>query len=265
MSDILARILEVKATEVAQARQTLSEAALLQDIKSAPAPLKPRGFVNAIRAKHAQGHSAVISEIKKASPSKGLLRDPFYPAEIAKDYEENGGACLSVLTDKSFFQGDPRDLIAARAAVKIPALRKDFMIDPYQVLQARSWGADCILLIVAALSDAQMQELESLAFELGMDVLIETHDAHELERALLCRSPLIGINNRSLRTFETSLTTTLNLVSQVPSDRILVTESGIQTTADVQQMRDAGVDTFLVAETLMRAPSPGAALKNLFF
>ncbi len=265
MSDILARILEVKATEVAQARQTLSEASLLQDINATPAPLKPRGFINAIRAKHAQGHSAVISEIKKASPSKGLLRDPFYPAEIAKDYEDNGGACLSVLTDQSFFQGDPRDLIAARAAVKLPALRKDFMIDPYQVLQARSWGADCILLIVAALSDAQMQELESLAQELDMDVLIETHDAHELERALLCRSPLIGINNRSLRTFETSLTTTLNLVSQVPSDRILVTESGIQTTADVQQMRDAGVDTFLVGETFMRAQSPGAALKNLFF
>ncbi len=265
MSDILARILDVKATEVSQARQILSETALLQDIKSAPVSLKPRGFVKAIRAKHAQGHSAVISEIKRASPSKGLLRDPFYPAEIAKDYEENGGACLSVLTDKSFFQGDPGDLIAARAAVSIPALRKDFMIDPYQVLQARSWGADCILLIVAALSDAQMQELESLAHELGMDVLIETHDAKELERALLCRSPLIGINNRSLRTFETSLTTTLHLVSQVPSDRILVTESGIQTVADVQQMRDAGIDTFLVGETFMRAESPGTALKNLFF
>lgn len=265
MSDILARILEVKATEVAQARQAMSEATLLQDIRSAPVSLKPRGFVNAIRAKHALGQSAVISEIKRASPSKGLLRDPFYPAEIAKDYEQHGGACLSVLTDKSFFQGDPRDLIAARAAVAMPALRKDFMIDPYQVLQARAWGADCILLIVAALSDAQMQELESLALELGMDVLIETHDADELERALLCRSPLIGINNRSLRTFETSLTTTLNLVSQVPSDRILVTESGIQSVDDVQKMRDAGVDTFLVGETFMRAESPGLALKTLFF
>jgi indole-3-glycerol phosphate synthase len=265
MSDILARILEVKAGEVAQARQVMSEAALQRDIQSAPASLKPRGFINAIRAKHALGHSAVISEIKRASPSKGLLRDPFYPAEIAKDYEDNGAACLSVLTDKSFFQGDSRDLIAARAAVSIPALRKDFMIDPYQVLQARSWGADCILLIVAALADAQMQELESAAHDLGMDVLIETHDAQELERALNCTSPLIGINNRSLRTFETSLKTTLDLVSQVPSDRILVTESGIQTAADVQCMRDAGVDTFLVGEAFMRADAPGAALHALFF
>jgi indole-3-glycerol phosphate synthase len=266
-SDILSKILHTKATEVAKAKTQQSEASLSRDIaaQSGQAGYAPRGFVRAIRAKHAAGLPAVISEVKRASPSKGVLRDPYDPAAIAQDYEQGGAACLSVLTDHGYFQGSPADLIAARAACSIPVLRKDFMVDPYQVLQARHWGADCILLIVAALSDQQMQELESAAMDLGMDVLIETHSASELDRALKCRSPLIGVNNRNLRTFDVSLQTTLDLVPKISSDRILVTESGILSSADVALMRNAGVQTFLVGEAFMRAPSPGAELRAMFF
>ena len=265
--DILARILEAKREEIQVAKQELSEAALIQEIVGArdrPSHA-PRGFLRAIQSKHAKGLAAVISEIKRASPSKGLLRDPYLPAEIARDYEQGGAACLSVLTDREFFKGDSDDLIAARAAIGIPVLRKDFMIDPYQVLQARHWGADCILLIVAALSDQQMQELEQAAFDQAMDVLIEVHDEEELGRALNCKSALIGINNRNLRTFDVRLETTLTLQSRVPQDRVLVTESGIHTPQDVQRMRDAGINTFLVGEAFMRAQSPGKQLAQLFF
>lgn len=267
MSDILQKILQTKAQEVASAKQAQPEAALLDTIRDSVQlqSYAPRGFANAIRSKIAQGKPAVISEIKRASPSKGLLREPYDPAAIAKEYEQAGAACLSVLTDRDYFQGDAAHLIAARAACSLPVLRKDFMIDPYQVLQACAWGADCILLIVAALTDSQMQELEAAAQEQGLDVLIEVHDAHELERALKCASPLIGINNRNLRTFETSLNTTLDLVEKIPQGRILVTESGIHTKDDVARMRDHGVHAFLVGEAFMRATSPGAQLKELFF
>jgi indole-3-glycerol phosphate synthase len=267
MSDLLQKILQTKAQEVARARQALPEAALLDTIRDSVQlqSYAPRGFVNSIRTKLSQGKPAVISEIKRASPSKGLLREPYDPAAIANEYEQAGAACLSVLTDREYFQGDPAHMIAARAACSLPVLRKDFMIDPYQVLQASAWGADCILLIVAALTDSQMQELEAAAQEQALDVLIEVHDAHELERALQCASPLIGINNRNLRTFETSLNTTLDLVEKIPQDRILVTESGIHTKEDVVRMRDHGVNAFLVGETFMRAASPGAQLKELFF
>jgi indole-3-glycerol phosphate synthase len=267
MTDILRKILDTKAREVTLAKQALSEAALLDIIRDSVQlqSYAPRGFLNAIRTKISQGQPAVISEIKRASPSKGLLREPYDPAAIAKGYEQAGAACLSVLTDREYFQGDPEHLIAARAACSLPVLRKDFMIDPYQMLQASAWGADCILLIVAALTDSQMQELEAAAQEQALDVLIEVHDAHELERALKCASPLIGINNRNLRTFETTLETTLDLVATVPNDRILVTESGIHTREDVARMRDNGVNAFLVGEAFMRAESPGARLKELFF
>ncbi|MFZ9734287.1 MAG: indole-3-glycerol phosphate synthase TrpC [Burkholderiaceae bacterium] len=266
MADILQRILQVKARELAAARATVSEAALLAQIKNQPADKAPRGFAQALRNKQAAGMPAVISEVKRASPSKGLLRDPFVPADIAKDYAAHGAACLSVLTDVAFFQGDPQHLTEARAACSLPVLRKDFMIDPYQVLQARSWGADCILLIVAALSNDQLRELESAAFSLGMDVLVEVHDADEFDRALsCCRSPLLGVNNRNLRTFETRLETTLDLLPHLPADRMLITESGILSRADVTRMRAAGINAFLVGEAFMRADSPGAALNALFF
>ncbi|MEN9759610.1 MAG: hypothetical protein RL676_759 [Pseudomonadota bacterium] len=265
MSDILQRILETKAVEVARDRAHVSEAALLTQIRSAPAEAAPRGFVRAIVGKHAKQQPAVISEIKRASPSKGLLRDPFDPAAIAKDYERAGAACLSVLTDVDYFQGASEHLVVARQSCALPVLRKDFMIDTYQVMQARAWGADCVLLIAAALDDGQMQELESAAIEHGMDVLIEVHDAEELDRALHCKSPLIGVNNRNLRTFETRLETTLDLIGRVPAGRILVTESGVHTAHDVARLRDAGVHTFLVGEAFMRAPSPGQQLSTLFF
>ncbi|MFM1881477.1 MAG: hypothetical protein RLZZ344_1711 [Pseudomonadota bacterium] len=266
MSDILQRILQVKAQEVAAARATVSESALLAQIRAQSGDQAPRGFVQAIRGKRAAQKPAVISEVKRASPSKGLLRDPFVPADIAKDYAAHGAACLSVLTDKEFFQGDPQHLVQARAACSLPVLRKDFMIDPYQVLEARAWGADCILLIVAALSNDQLRTLESAAVEAGMDVLVEVHDAEEFDRAVAhCRSPLLGINNRNLRTFETRLETTLDLLPRLPSDRILVTESGILSRADVSRMREAGVDAFLVGEAFMRADAPGKALSALFF
>ena len=248
---ILERIVAAKRAEISAAKRPV-------DVKSAP-PV--RDFIAALRAKR----PAVIAEIKRASPSKGVLRQDFDPAAIAKSYEEAGAACMSVLTDREFFQGAPEHLSAARAACKLPALRKDFIIDPYQVYEARALGADCILLIVACLDDAQLGELEALAHRLGMAVLVEVHDAEELERGLKLKTPLLGINNRNLRTFETRLETTLALLPRVPPERIVVTESGVLAPADVARMRASGVHTFLVGEAFMRAPDPGAALQTLFF
>ena len=248
---ILERIVAAKRAEISAAKRPV-------DLKSAP-PV--RDFIAAVRAKR----PAVIAEIKRASPSKGVLRQDFDPAAIAKRYEEAGAACVSVLTDREFFQGAPEHLSTARAACKLPALRKDFIIDPYQVYEARALGADCILLIVACLDDAQLGELEALAHRLGMAVLVEVHDAEELERGLKLKTPLLGINNRNLRTFETRLETTLALLPRVPPERIVVTESGILAPADVARMRASGVHTFLVGEAFMRAPDPGAALHTLFF
>jgi indole-3-glycerol phosphate synthase len=268
MSDVLQKIMTVKAVEVAQA---LAERPLVQVRREAEAtlidpadPLRPRGFEAAMRSSVAQGRAAVIAEVKKASPSKGVLREHFEPAEIAASYQRGGASCLSVLTDVSFFQGSPAFLKAARAACNLPALRKDFLFDPYQVYEARSWGADCILLIVAVLDDAQLADLEACALSLGMDVLVEVHDAAELDRALRLRTPLVGVNNRNLRTFEVSLDTTLTQLSRIPSDRLPITESGILSRADVLTMRAAGVDAFLVGEAFMRAPEPGDALRALF-
>ncbi len=259
--DILQKILRRKVEEVVErsAKVNLRELASQAEIASAP-----RGFVNAIEGKIAQGRSGVIAEIKKASPSKGLLREDFHPAEIAESYEKGGAACLSVLTDADFFQGHENYLKQARAACSLPVIRKDFIIDPYQVYEARAIGADCILLIVAALGDTMLQDLSQLAVQLGMDVLVEVHDAQELDRALNLPLKLIGINNRNLRTFETSLQTTTDLLSRIPSDRIVVTESGIHTADDVKYMRDNNVNAFLVGEAFMRAPDPGQALSTLF-
>jgi indole-3-glycerol phosphate synthase len=261
MSDILARIVASKHEEVAaaQAREPLAAVAA-----AAAAQPVPRDFVGAIRARIARGQPAVIAEIKKASPSKGVIRPDFQPAEIARDYERNGAACLSVLTDRDYFQGCPEYLQAARAACQLPVLRKDFMVDPYQVVEARAMGADCILLIAAALDLPRMRELEALAHGLGMAVLVEVHDGDELDLALQLATPLVGINNRNLRSFAVSLETTLALLSRIPPGRIVVTESGIVTPEDVAHMRAAGVDTFLVGEAFMRAPSPGAELARLF-
>ncbi len=267
MSDILQRILSVKAQEVERARSHLAQSALEGQARAtlaAGSPLAPRGFEQSLRTAIAAGRSAVIAEIKRASPSKGLLRDPFLPPEIARSYEQGGAACLSVLTDVEFFQGSPDYLRQARAACSLPVLRKDFMIDPWQVLEARAWGADCILLIVSALADSQMAELEACALALHMDVLVEVHDADELDRALRLKTPLIGINNRNLRSFEVSLDTTLGLLGRIPPDRLVVTESGIVSSADVGRMREAGVGAFLVGEAFMRAPDPGQALAKLF-
>ena len=261
MSDILQRIVEVKREELVRARATHSQAALRELAASQTAP---RGFAAALLATVAAGQPAVIAEIKKASPSKGVIREHFVPADIAASYAQHGAACLSVLTDEPFFQGHADYLRQARAACTLPVLRKDFMIDPYQVLEARAMGADCILLITACLSDAQMAELEACAAEQQLDVLVEVHDADELQRALRLRTPLLGINNRNLRSFAVTLDTTLGLQAQVPADRLLVTESGITSQADVQRMRAAGVHAFLVGETLMRAGDPGAALAALF-
>jgi len=261
MSDILKRILEVKAQEVATARERVSRAALADEARAAP---PPRDFAGALRAKIAAGRPAVIAEIKKASPSKGVLRERFDPAAIAASYERHGAACLSVLTDAQFFRGGIEDLRAARGNCALPVLRKDFMIDSYQLLESRAAGADCILLIVAALDEVRMQELEAGAHELGMAVLVEAHDGDELDRALKLRTPLIGINNRNLRTFETRLETTLALLDRVPPDRIVVTESGILQPADVARMRAAKVDCFLVGEAFMRAAEPGVELARLF-
>ena len=261
-ADILARILARKREEVADrsARVPLGELqARVQDC--APA----RDFTGAMQARIGRGEPAVIAEIKRASPSKGLLRADFDPAAIARSYEAGGAACLSVLTDRDFFQGATAFLLAARAACALPVLRKDFMIDPYQIWESRQMGADCILLIVAALSDAGLAELEALARALGLAVLVEVHDAPELERALrLPASVLIGINNRNLRTFETRLDTTWNLMAQIPPGRLIVTESGIHTAADVVAMRARGIHAFLVGEAFMRAPDPGSRLRELF-
>ena len=261
MSDILQRIVEVKRDEIAAARPKRS-AADLQDI--ARAQSAPRGFAAAMRAHIGRGDAAVIAEVKKASPSKGVLRADFDPAAIAASYARHGAACLSVLTDVQFFQGHADFLAQARAACALPVIRKDFMIDPYQVVEARAMGADAILLIAACLGDGQMGELEAAAFEQGLDVLVEVHDGDELDRALRLKTPLVGINNRNLRTFEVTLQTTLDLMGNVPADRVLVTESGILAQPDVAKMRGAGVHAFLVGEAFMRAPDPGVALEALF-
>jgi indole-3-glycerol phosphate synthase len=267
MSDVLQRILQVKAQEIEAARGRRDLVSLRGDAEATlvgdPA-LRPRGFEAALRRTIADGRAAVIAEVKKASPSKGVLRAAFDPAAIAASYERGGAACLSVLTDVQFFQGAPGYLGAARAACTLPVLRKDFMVDPYQIYEARCWGADCVLLIVAALDDARLAELEACALGLGMDVLVEVHDASELDRALRLRTPLLGINNRDLRSFEVSLQTTLSQLHRIPAGRLPVTESGILSTADVRLMREAGVAAFLVGEAFMRAPDPGDALRALF-
>jgi indole-3-glycerol phosphate synthase len=260
-SDILTRILATKVDEVAAAKRRLPASAVLRAAHAAPAP---RGFAGAVRARIAAGRPAVIAEIKKASPSKGVLRAIFDPAAIAARYEAGGAACLSVLTDRPYFQGAPEYLVAARAAANLPVLRKDFIVDEYQVLEARAWGADAVLLIVAALDDAQLAAFEACAHELGMAVLVEAHDGAELDRALRLATPLIGINNRNLRTFDVTLATTLDLLPRVPADRVVVTESGILVPADVATMRAGGVHAFLVGEAFMRAADPGAALAALF-
>jgi len=262
MSDILTTILARKAEEIEQRSRVRPLSELRARALNQPAT---RGFVRAIRNKLDAGDAAVIAEVKKASPSKGVIRADFRPAEIARSYEAGGAACLSVLTDVDFFQGDDAYLQQARAACTLPVLRKDFVVDPYQVLEARAIGADCILLIVAALDDGPMAELAALAADLGMDVLVEVHDIDELERALQIPARLLGINNRNLRTFEVSLDTTLALRDAVPRDRILVSESGIATVGDVVRLRQDGVGAFLVGETFMREDDPGRALQRLFF
>ena len=261
MSDILHQIVEVKRQEVAAARKRMPLEAMRDDALSR---VLTRDFEGALRRKIAAGDSAVIAEIKKASPSKGLLRADFVPADIAQSYAEGGAACLSVLTDRQFFQGQNDDLKQARASCDLPVLRKDFMVDPYQVYESRVVGADCILLIAACLQDERMAELEAIARSLDMAVLVEVHDGAELERALKLETPLLGINNRDLRTFDVKLETTLALMERVPPDKLLVTESGILGPADVGRMRDAGVHAFLVGEAFMRADDPGAALTALF-
>ena len=260
MNDILAKILAVKAEEIATARQLRSEAELLRE---AQARQDVRGFAQAIEDKISQGKAGVIAEIKKASPSKGVLRDNFDPAAIAATYAVHGAACLSVLTDVQFFQGSHDNLRRARAACPLPVLRKDFVIDPYQVISARAMGADCVLLIVAALAPSQLRELETLAMELGMDVLVEVHDAKELDVALNLKTPLLGINNRNLRTFETRLQNTLDLLPHIPAGKRVVTESGIVAPEDVKLMRSNKVDAFLVGEAFMRAEDPGVELARL--
>ncbi|GAB2489833.1 indole-3-glycerol phosphate synthase TrpC [Arenimonas alkanexedens] len=261
MSDILQTILRRKAEEVAERAARVPLAELSARCEGLP---PTRGFAAALQAKIAAGLPAVIAEVKKASPSKGVIRADFHPADIAASYERGGAACLSVLTDVDFFQGADDYLLQARGACSLPVLRKDFTVDAYQVYEARALGADCILLIVAALDDAALAELSHLAMELGMDVLVEVHDIDELERALQVGAPLVGVNNRSLRSFEVSLQTTLDLKQAVPGDRVLVTESGIATPEDVALMRGHGVHAFLVGEAFMRAPDPGTELARLF-
>lgn len=262
MSDILQKIIDTKKTEVATARQMRSEADVLREAESRK---DVRGFLSAMESKIQQGKPAVIAEIKKASPSKGVIRENFNPAEIAASYAAHGAACLSVLTDVQFFQGSYDYLRQARAACSLPVLRKDFMIDPYQIAHARAIGADCILLIVAALSPSQLHEMEALAMSLGMDVLVEVHDQQELEVALKMKTRLLGINNRNLRTFEVSLQNTINMLPLIPAEKLVVTESAILSREDVDLMRSHHVNAFLVGERFMRAEDPGLALKELFF
>ncbi|SCB36472.1 indole-3-glycerol phosphate synthase TrpC [Cupriavidus alkaliphilus] len=266
MSDILQKILAVKADEVAAARKRRDLPSLRAEAESlrTEAGFAPRGFERALRDKIAAGHAGVIAEIKKASPSKGVLREQFLPEAIAESYAAHGAACLSVLTDEHFFQGHADYLRRARGACPLPALRKDFMVDLYQVYEARTWGADCILLIVAALDPGLMADLEACAHELGMDVLVEVHGGDELDVALRLKTPLLGVNNRNLRTFEVSLDNTLELLPRMPADKLVVTESGILGPGDVQRMRDADVHAFLVGEAFMRAKDPGVELARLF-
>lgn len=265
MSDILNKILDVKADEVAAAKKHQDLKSLRRDVESDHASrTQIRGFEASLRNKIAAGKAGVIAEIKKASPSKGVLRENFQPADIAQSYAQHGAACLSVLTDVHFFQGAPEYLKQARAACEIPALRKDFIIDPYQIYQARSWGADCVLLIVAALDHGLMAELEACAHELGTGVLVEVHDADELNAALRLKTAMLGINNRNLRTFETSLDTTIKLLPRISPDKLVITESGILAPDDVKRMRDADVHAFLVGEAFMRAEEPGLELARLF-
>jgi indole-3-glycerol phosphate synthase len=262
MSDILNKILAVKADEVAAAKKHRDLASMRREAETSTEPV--RGFEKSLRTNIAAGHAGVIAEVKKASPSKGVLRADFRPADIARSYEEGGASCLSVLTDVNFFQGSADYLRAARAACSLPVIRKDFIVDMYQVYEARAMGADAILLIVAALDHGLMAELEACALELGMDVLVESHDGDELAAALKLRSNLVGINNRNLRTFETSLDTTIGLLPRIPADKLVITESGIMVPDDVKRMRDANVHAFLVGEAFMRAPDPGAELRRLF-
>jgi len=261
VADILQRILETKRAEVRAGRTSVPPAEMERRARGAP---EVRDFVGALRGRIEAGRPAVIAEVKRASPSKGLLREHFDPAAIARSYERGGAACLSVLTDREYFQGAPEHLVAARAACRLPVLRKDFVIDPWQVLEARAMGADCILLIAAALELPAMRELEAAAEALGLSVLVEVHDAKELDAALALRTPLVGINNRNLRTFETRLETTIELRKRVPDDRIVVTESGILASADVERLRREGIGAFLVGEAFMRASEPGEALSGLF-
>ncbi|CUI07172.1 indole-3-glycerol phosphate synthase TrpC [Massilia antarctica] len=265
MSDILNKILAVKADEIATAKKYRDLASLRSEVEAdAEARRNLRGFEASLRKHIAAGQAGVIAEVKKASPSKGVLRADFRPANIAESYARHGAACLSVLTDVQFFQGHVEYLKQARAACEIPVIRKDFMIDMYQVYEARAMGADAILLIVSALDHGLMAELEACAHELGMDVLVEVHDGDELTAALKLDTKLVGINNRNLRTFETSLQTTIDLLARIPADKLVVTESGIMTPADVKRMRDANVHAFLVGEAFMRAPEPGVELQRLF-
>jgi indole-3-glycerol phosphate synthase len=265
MTDILNEIVAVKHKEIADAKRKLSLDAVRDD---AFTRVLTRDFVGAIRKKIAAGQSAVIAEVKKASPSKGVLREDFIAADIAQSYAQSGAACLSVLTDKQFFQGGVDYLKQARASCDLPVLRKDFIVDAYQIYESRAMGADCILLIAACLTDSQMSEFEAIAHELGMAVLVEVHDKEELARALKLKTPLIGVNNRNLRSFEVDLSTTIDMVSLVESSaqgRLLISESGIQTQDDVERLRSSGVHAFLVGEAFMRAPDPGEALADLFF
>jgi indole-3-glycerol phosphate synthase len=261
MSDILQKIVATKREEIAQA---LTKTPLAQMRADAESRVLTRDFVGALRSKITAGLPAVIAEVKKASPSKGVIRPNFIPADIAQSYAEYGAACLSVLTDRQYFQGSPDYLKQARASCHLPVLRKDFIVDPYQVYEARAMGADCILLIAACLDDAQLAELEAIALGLNMAVLVEVHDRDELQRALQLKTPLLGINNRNLRTFEVTLDTTLGMLADVPADKLLITESGILTRDDVRTLRAAGVNAFLVGEAFMRAPEPGLALAELF-
>jgi indole-3-glycerol phosphate synthase len=265
VSDILQQICDVKVQEVAAAKKRMSFADMRRDAESR---VLTRDFVGALRARIAAGQAGVIAEIKKASPSKGVIREEFIPADIAQSYTEGDGkvsaACLSVLTDRQFFQGSIDYLKQARASCPLPVLRKDFMVDPYQIYESRAIGADCVLLIAACLDDGLMAEMEQIARSLDMAVLVEVHDGAELDRALKLKTPLVGINNRNLRTFEVSIQTTLDLQKHVPQDRLLVAESGILAPDDVKALRDAGIDAFLVGEAFMRAPEPGLALAKLF-